>query len=278
MLGLFRSLLGFLIQLRHDSLNFVVWRDSDPDHPKSFRFTPIWFVALYLITLGFGVGVIGTILYVTPLGDRIYNREDEAIREEIVALGGRLLALQDTIDMRDAQLDNIKQVLYDASDTTIVLPSALEKVPSIPVGAAEPVPASPAQGGVRTETSALTFPIRYPVDGVLSRPYEPANGHFGVDLSAPVGTPFYAVADGVLMSAEFTLAYGTIIHVQHGQGFVSVYKHADRSAREAGYRVRRGDLLGYVSDSGIVSTGPHIHIELWKDGTPLDPRAYFINR
>ena len=272
-----KNLLKLLYQFRHDNVNLVLWRDSDPDHPSSYSFAPIVFMVLWGLTLVGVSFVIGFVLYITPLGDRIFNREDESLRAEIVAMGQRVMAIQDSLDMRDAQLDNIKQVLYEGRDTTFLINRSARISPdsqSVPVPTPTPA-ASPARSVVG---SSMSFPLRLPLRGRQTKGFEPDRGHFGVDVSTTRGESVYASADGAILSSEWTLHYGHVVKIQHAEGYVSVLKHMERPLKTEGSVVRKGDLIGFVSNSGIISTGPHLHVELWKDGVPLNPDLYFTQR
>lgn len=266
-----KHLLKLLYQFRHDNVNLVLWRDSDPDHPTSYSFAPIIFMVLWGLTLVGVSFVIGFVLYITPLGDRIFNREDEGLRAEIVAMGQRVMAIQDSLDMRDAQLDNIKQVLYEGRDTTFLI-----NRPSVISAESQSAPAArPARSVV---ANSMSFPLRLPLRGRQTKGFEPDRGHFGVDVSTTRGESVYASADGAILSSEWTLNYGYVVKIQHADGYISVLKHMDRPLKTEGSVVRRGDLIGFVSNSGIISTGPHLHVELWKDGVPLNPDLYFTQR
>jgi hypothetical protein len=275
MLSYLQQLLAELYRSRNDSLNLVLWRDSDPDHPSSYRFTPIVLLLFWLLTILGGSFLLGIVLYVTPIGERVFNREDEALRAEVVTLGQRILSIQDSLDNRDAQLDNIKQILYDGQDTLFNVNRPIAVPDTAPV-VDRPTAVYQRTGGL--SQAAIRFPIRFPIRGMLTQRFRPEAGHFGVDLSATTGDPFYVVADGAVISAEWTLMYGFVIKVQHAEGYLSIYKHTDRPLRNEGELVRQGDLLGFISNTGILSSGPHLHIELWKDGVPLDPEFYFTKR
>lgn len=96
--------------------------------------------------------------------------------------------------------------------------------------------------------------------------------HKGLDIAAPHGAPVYAAVDGVVQFAGRSGGYGNFIKVAHGRGIVSGYGHLSRFAVHAGERVRRGEVIGYVGSTGI-STGPHLHWEVWRDGRPVNPRS-----
>lgn len=96
--------------------------------------------------------------------------------------------------------------------------------------------------------------------------------HLGVDFAAPFGTPVVAVADGEVVLAKWLGGYGRLVRIEHDGGYESAYAHLQRYATgvKAGVRVTKGQIIGYVGNSGT-ATGPHLHYALLRDGTPLDP-------
>lgn len=102
-----------------------------------------------------------------------------------------------------------------------------------------------------------------------------ARHHNGVDLSAARGTPFVSAADGKVVFAGRNGGFGKTIKVDHGNGYLTVYAHADKIFVKVGDEVRRGDLIGHVGDSGR-STGVHLHYEIHKDKIASNPRRYFL--
>ena len=107
--------------------------------------------------------------------------------------------------------------------------------------------------------------------------YEDRRLHAGLDFTAPIGTPIYAAADGVIKDAGFnTGGYGNRVVVNHGFGYETLYAHMVRIKARVGARIKRGEVIGYVGSTGK-STGPHLHYEVHKNGTPLDPIYFFYN-
>jgi hypothetical protein len=96
--------------------------------------------------------------------------------------------------------------------------------------------------------------------------------HKGIDIGAPYGAPIYAVLDGVVATAGRSGGYGNFIKLAHGGGLASGYGHMSRFAVHAGERVSRGQVIGYVGSTGL-STGPHLHWEVWKNGQSINPRS-----
>lgn len=106
---------------------------------------------------------------------------------------------------------------------------------------------------------------------------DPFNGHKafheGLDFTADSGTPIYAAAGGIVISAEQTPDYGKIVKIDHGLGLETRYAHASKLLVKAGERVSKGQIIAEVGSTGR-STGPHLHYEIRLAGNPLDPRKY----
>jgi murein DD-endopeptidase MepM/ murein hydrolase activator NlpD len=107
--------------------------------------------------------------------------------------------------------------------------------------------------------------------------YKDSRLHAGLDFSAPTGTPIYATADGEVQIAGFnTDGYGNKVVINHGYGFQTLYAHMVRVIARVGQSIKRGEVIGYVGSTGK-STGPHLHYEVIKRGTKVDPVYYFYN-
>jgi murein DD-endopeptidase MepM/ murein hydrolase activator NlpD len=107
--------------------------------------------------------------------------------------------------------------------------------------------------------------------------YKDRRLHPGLDFTAPIGTPIYSAADGVVKDAGFnTGGYGNRVVVNHGFGYETLYAHMVRIKARVGTKVKRGEVIGYVGSTGK-STGPHLHYEVHKNGTILDPIYFFYN-
>jgi murein DD-endopeptidase MepM/ murein hydrolase activator NlpD len=124
-------------------------------------------------------------------------------------------------------------------------------------------------------------PSLWPVVGELTATFgqrlDPFSGegafHSGLDISAPYGTEVRASADGVVMDADLHTGLGRAVTVDHGFGIETVYGHLSSFATERGRRVKRGEVIGYIGDSGR-ATGPHLHFEVHVYGTPVNPFKY----
>ena len=124
-------------------------------------------------------------------------------------------------------------------------------------------------------------PSMWPVNGVLLSRFgdrqDPFSGegafHGGVDITAPMGTPVHAAADGIVYQAEFSGGWGRMVLIDHGNGMRTLYAHLSRYEVIPGQEIRRGAVLGYSGDSGR-ATSPHLHFEVRRGGVAVNPYPY----
>ena len=99
--------------------------------------------------------------------------------------------------------------------------------------------------------------------------------HWGMDFTAPRGTPIFATGDGLIKRADNRASgYGKHIRIDHGFGYVSLYAHMNKYQVKRGQNVKRGDVIGYVGNTGR-SAGPHLHYEIFKDGKKINPLNFY---
>lgn len=113
-----------------------------------------------------------------------------------------------------------------------------------------------------------------PMKGIVTNKFGDTQDHFGVDVVAPEGTPVQSIKDGTIVFAEWTVETGYVIQVQHENQLLSIYKHNAKLLKRVGTRVKAGEAIAFVGNSGEQSTGPHLHFELWYAGVPLNPENY----
>ena len=131
----------------------------------------------------------------------------------------------------------------------------------------------------------LATPLGWPVAGTISSPYgyrnhpvrEERRFHTGVDLSVPSGSEVKATADGIVSFAGWTENSGIVVVAEHGHGFSTAYAHNRKALARVGQRIARGDVIAMSGSTGL-STGPHVHYEIWRNGRHTDPAAFLARR
>ena len=115
-----------------------------------------------------------------------------------------------------------------------------------------------------------------PTRGMMSSNFNSENRHYGVDIAANPNESVLATLDGTVILATYTAETGYVIQIQHGQDFVSVYKHCGSLLKKEGDPVKGGEAIALVGNTGEKTTGPHLHFELWHKGRAIDPSKYIV--
>jgi murein DD-endopeptidase MepM/ murein hydrolase activator NlpD len=113
-----------------------------------------------------------------------------------------------------------------------------------------------------------------PLQGVISNKFDPSKSHYGVDIVAQEGTPVIAIQEGTVILATWSVNTGYVIEIQHPNNLISVYKHNGELLKKEGDKVKAGEPIALVGNSGEQTTGPHLHFEMWHNGVPVDPEKY----
>ena len=124
------------------------------------------------------------------------------------------------------------------------------------------------------------WPVRGYLSAIFGNRIDPFTGqrdfHPGIDISTPIGTRIHAPADGVVVAVGMKGAYGNAISIDHGFGIITQYGHLESFNVKPGQRVRRGDVIGFVGNTGR-STGPHLHYEVWVRDQMQNPIQYILD-
>ena len=231
-------------------------------------------------------GLTYALVALTPLKEvavpGYLSTESRAMQEQALQTADSLSAV---LAMQGRYIDNLRAVLMGE------LPAgAIETLADVgPTNSDSPPTLSPQSGealeGLRNrveaedafaigspgslDESGLWIP---PVDGRVSSGWDPGVSHWGVDLVAPENSPVKAVGDGTVIFAGFTAGGGHTVLIQHSGDRISVYMHNSRVEVASGDRVRQGEMVAVIGDSGDHSTGPHLHFEWWESGVAIDPQ------
>lgn len=226
------------------------------------------------------------IIIKTPIRNYLPGYLDVEIRKEIMQNALRADSLERMIAVQSLYLDNVAGILSG----TMELDSIREIDSLAQVNTNYDIPRSKAEEKFVKEFEedekynlAVLNPNLVPTDGVFF--YKPVNGvvsshyetdirHFGVDLVAAPKESVLSTLDGTVVFTGFDPNYGNVIQVQHKNGFLSIYKHNELLLKEIGDHVVAGEAIALVGNTGKLSTGPHLHFELWYKGSPVNPEEY----
>lgn len=292
------KLIKALFRKRDRDLVVMIVDPSDLGEPEEIQLASSQQSRWFLTTI---IGsVIVSIALVILLLARFVTGGDARTRAELNQLATRVGALSDSVAIRDQQLRSIRATLSgggDRSENRIgqqlsVSPSSVNNRTALQSEVPEAVEivfppewsratrfmtGRPVIRGTSAEQEGGIFPARLPVSGRITRPYMPEIGHFGTDIAVKEGTVLRNIAKGTVIGSDWTIPYGYVLTIIHDDGHVMVYKHLVESVVQAGDVVLKGDKLGAVGMAGTLSSGPHLHVELWKNGSHIDPMLYFVD-
>ncbi len=115
-----------------------------------------------------------------------------------------------------------------------------------------------------------------PVSGIITSGLDHTVEHYGVDIVSKKNEPIKSIADGIVIFSDWTVEGGNVIIIQHKKNLLSIYKHNSQLLKKAGNFIRKGDAVAIIGNSGEYSTGPHLHFEMWYNGSPINPEEYII--
>lgn len=244
----------------------LIFVPEDPVmHIKSRRMS---FSVLFLIVITYSViaGFLGFLLLnMTPLKNMIFpvseiSRTDQKIlkdlNEKMHYLDTELEKIKGTnLRLKKAVISNDSSYLKSGGNIYTVILDFFDKFSFI-------------------QNVKISF--INPVSGYISRSFLPQKGHMGVDYVLKTGTPVYSAATGYVVFSDFTTRDGFVMIIAHPDNYFSFYKHCSSLIKRERDNVVQGELIALSGNSGEVSTGPHLHLEIWKDGKPIDPLSILI--
>ena len=113
-----------------------------------------------------------------------------------------------------------------------------------------------------------------PINGIVTGPFDLSEAHYGIDIVAKTDEPVKSIADGSVIMADWTQESGYVIAIQHRNNLISVYKHNAALLKKVGTFVSAGEIIAIIGNTGELTTGPHLHFEIWYNGTPVNPEDF----
>lgn len=241
--------------------------------------------------------LISSLIVFTPLATYIPGYASGPSREEVNLLYEQVTELEKQLDAQSQYTYNVRKMLVGEVETA---EEVKEKAASFAImDSIKAVERNEADKKLRQEveresgrvdgvqllenvsplSSAENIPMEKlylvaPVNGEISARFMPGDQHFGVDILAPKNTPVKATMDGYVFLSDWTIETGNTIGIQHSNNMISFYKHNSVLLKKVGSYVKAGEAVAIIGDTGDLSDGPHLHFEMWRDGSPIDPTAY----
>lgn len=258
-----------------DKSNFVEVYNTSVSKLKLWLFIAVIFL--------FSLAVVLVVFFYTPAKQIIPGYPSDQLHQMMVHNALMVDSLQDELERRDNYLDKIRQVISgevveDRIDTAAQL-SQVEMAPmnndsifNDLIGPDKYKFSYLSNGEDFNQISKVDFFT--PIKGLVTNKFGTTPGHFGTDIVAKENSFIASVLDGTVIFAEWSVSTGYVVVIQHDYNLISVYKHNSDVLVKAGDRVKAGTVIAIMGNEGEYSTGPHLHFELWQNGTPLNPEQY----
>ena len=277
----------FFIKLKH-KYRLILMNDSSLEEQISFRFSALDVITV--LTIGCVLLFVFFLLLVgyTPLNEFVPGKASSSLHKELIAITLKTDSLEKKLLVNELYLKNITAIVNGedpiniSTENTLVLSasetelsfkkSKEDSLLRLAVEAEDKISISPTDKKDNLDMESMLF--FSPIKGVVTNGFDRKKNHFGTDIVAKQDEPIKCVFDGVVVISHWTSETGNVIGVQHTNGMFSLYKHNSILFKRAGEYVKSGEVIAIIGNSGELSSGPHLHFELWHKGTPVNPENY----
>ena len=224
------------------------------------------------------------IIVYSPLNKHLPGKSSELVQKELLTLALKSDSLASALSISSLYLSNIESIIKGDSINFEYLDDSLNKIDNSEINFFKSKEDSLLRIRVEREDQSsinlnsqrkskqfLFFP---PIEGFISDSFNLKTNHYGIDLVAKTGTKIKSIREGTVVVSDWNPQTGYVLGIQHSENFISFYKHCSVLLRNVGDIITTGENIAIIGNSGELSSGPHLHFELWKSGVPLDPSLY----
>jgi murein DD-endopeptidase MepM/ murein hydrolase activator NlpD len=281
-----RELIQRILNKLKNQYRLTIFNDSTFQSVFSIKLTRLKVFAAVAIASSVIVMLVTFLIAATPLREYIPGYPDAEQRQMMVNNVIKIDSLEVELDKRDAFFESIKAVVSgNVPVDTISGNDSARQLLNVKFNnynhdsifedelLAEQTNVSIRGNNTnRKELSQMHFFV--PLKGIVTNQFNSASQHFGVDLVSEPNARICSVLDGSVIFSGWTLETGYVIYIQHDADLISVYKHNAELLKTTGDRVKAGEPVAIIGNSGEFTSGPHLHLELWHRGNPVDPQQY----
>ena len=263
----------------------IVINETTFNEELSFRFSRLNILSIIILLLVFiFTGTFFLVSY-TPIKEFIPGYTSTKVRKEAIRNTFLLDSLVTKFQKQDQFIKSIKSALSGKNESDEGLLKEINKSNLEPFN--QEFNRVKADSLLRLEVmqedkynlmpnskNNVKFMLFSPASGLISEPFNSEIKHFAVDIALAKDTPIKSVAVGTVVLAQWTSDTGYVIVIKHNHGLLSVYKHNSTIEKSQGDIVQAGEVIAFAGNSGELSTGYHLHFELWIDGYPVDPTNF----
>lgn len=263
---------------------FVVLNEDTFEERFSFKLNRLNAFVFGGIFSVFLIACTFLLIALTPLKEYIQGYSSSELQKEASNLVYKVDSLNRALTVNDLYIENIQQVLKGEikrvtfNKDSVLKQYQIEEINFAPTAVdsafREEVEQLDRYSVFQQARKNTDIVFSSPIKGQITQNYNDKEKHFAVDIAVEENSPVKTVADGTVIFKGFTADTGYVIIIEHAQGFISVYKHNSSIYKEQGELVKTGEVISSAGSTGTISTGAHLHFELWNDGYPVNPLNY----
>ena len=270
----------------------VVYNNETYEEKIHFKLTLLNFLNLVVFSSVLLIVLVTYLIAFTPLREYIPGYTDVSLNRRVYEMERRADSLEIVFKQKDLYINNLKRIIdgdnFDNDSINSILPKSSNtnfdniviknsKQDSIfRIGYEEETRNNLFGNRIMSDVSQEFKLVSFfaPISGIVTQHFNREEKHFGTDIVASNNSVIKATADGTVVYSDWTVDNGYCIGIQHNGNLFSIYKHNAVLLKDDGDFVNAGDAIAIYGNSGSLSTGPHLHFELWYNGTPLNPEDY----
>lgn len=270
----------------------VIYNNETYEEKVHFKLTLLNFINVVIVSSILLIVLVIYLIAFTPLREYIPGYTDVSLNRRVYEMERRADSLEIIFKQKDLYINNLKNIITGTGFENDSINSLLTKsnntnFENINIKNSEKDSIFRIAYETETRNNLFNNTIRSstpqefklvslfaPINGIVTNHFNREEKHYGTDLVSSNNSIIKAVADGTVIYSDWTVENGYCIGIQHNGNLFSVYKHNAVLLKNDGDFVSAGDAIAMYGNSGSLSTGPHLHFELWYNGTPLDPEDY----
>jgi murein DD-endopeptidase MepM/ murein hydrolase activator NlpD len=269
----------------------VLLNDETYEEVSSFLITRMNVYVLASTIIVLLVLITASAIIYTPLREYLPGNSDLNLQHQVMDLKLKSDSLETVMRAQQIYLVNLKSIIngdvpagrfgdtsanaahtYDSINLQRLSPA--EKSLRHQIDDEQKFSINVSQTNASAPTGISSFHFFAPLKGYITAAFNPKENHYGIDIVAPENTPIMATLDGKVIYAGWSSETGYVLALQHSNNLISFYKHNSALLKQEGDYVKAGDVIAIIGNTGELSSGPHLHFEIWYNGLPLNPTDY----
>ena len=261
----------------------VLLNDSTYEEKTSFKISRLnvfsaLFALMFIIVL-----ITSGILFFTPIREYIPGYSSTSLQKQANLLSYKTDSLRQIVFLNDQYINSLKKVLTGDLETIEYKPDSVVYKDAMDIQIIEKskedsilrqlVDNEDKYNLANINKDKDFYLLTSPISGAVSQNYSIADDHLAIDISVDIGTPVKAVSNGRVILSEWTTQTGYVLIIDHGNDLISAYKHNSKLLKSQGEIVKQGEIIALSGNSGVLTSGPHLHFELWSEGFSIDPNT-----